>query len=88
VRRAIFLVAIVVVMVAIVGMSVAPVPVLRLFTLVGPREFVRVPVVFYEEPTPGAVLVVVPVVIVLVLFVVDAILPIVIVLRCGRSDHG
>jgi hypothetical protein len=63
---------IVVVMIAIIGMSVAPVPVLRLLPLVRSGEFVRIPVVFHEVSIPGAVLVVVPVVIILVVFIVDA----------------
>jgi hypothetical protein len=85
---ALVLVAVVVAMFAIVGVSVTPVPVLRLLALVGLGEFVRIPVVFGEIDAPGAVLVVVPIVIVLVLFVVDAILPVVIVLRCGHGHDG
>ena len=59
-------------MIAIVGMGVAPVPVLRLLPLIGLLIFVGVPVVFGKVLTPGAIFVVVPVVIILVLFIVDA----------------
>jgi len=65
-------VPIVVVMISIIGMSVAPGPILRLFALVCLGEFVRIPVVFGEVVVPGAILVVVPVVIILVMTIVDA----------------
>jgi hypothetical protein len=87
-RKVIFLVPIIVAMVAIVGMSVAPVPVGGLLAPVGSGIFVRLAVIFREVSVPGAILVVVPVVIVLVLFVVDAILAVVVVLRRGCGDQG
>jgi len=67
------LVAVVVVMFSIaVRMRVAPVPVIRLLPLARPLVLMRVPVVFGKIDAPGAVLVVIPVVIVLVVPVVDA----------------
>jgi len=78
-------------MVAIVGMRVAPVPILRLLPLVGSGVFVGLAVIFREVLIPGAILIVVPVVIVLVLTVVDAVLTVVIVLRRARAaimDRG
>ena len=74
-------------MIAIVGMGVAPVPVLRLLPLIGLCVFVSVSVVFGEVLTPGAVFVVVPVVIILVLFIVDADLD-ADFLRSGRGHEG
>src|ERR1700685_3058141 len=62
----------VVVVVVMIGMSVAPVPVFRLLVLVRLRVFVSIPVVFCEVLVPGAILVVVPVVIILVMTIVDA----------------
>jgi hypothetical protein len=64
--------ALVPIVVVMVGMSVPPVPVLRLLPLVRLRVFVRMPVVFREIGAPRAVLVAVPVVVVLVVFVVYA----------------
>ncbi len=52
-------------------MGVAIIPVFRLFPLAHLREFVRIPVVLRKVLAPGAVFVVIPVVIVLVLFIVD-----------------
>src|ERR1700733_15217492 len=77
----------VVVVVVMIGMSVAPVPVFRLLVLVRLRVFVSIPVVFCEVLIPGAILVVVPVVIILVLFVVDADLNAGL-LWCGRGHDG
>src|ERR1017187_6166205 len=81
------LVLIVVAMISIIGMSMAPVPVLRLLLLFRLGIFVRIPVVFAEVLVPGAILVVVPVVIILVLSIVDADLNVGL-LRCGCCDHG
>lgn len=53
-------------------MGVAPVPVFRLFLAVRLNIFVMISVVFDEELSPGAIFVVVPVVIVLVVPVIDA----------------
>lgn len=82
--RANCLVVVGIAMISIIGMSMAPGPVLRLLLLVGLRVFMRIPVVFCEVLVPGAILVVVPVVIILVLLIVDADLN-ARILRCG---HG
>jgi len=74
-------------MIGMIGMGVAPVPVLRLLLLVRLRVFVRIPVVLDEELAPGAILVVVPVVIILVVLIVDANLNVG-VLRCGHGHDG
>ena len=58
----------------IIWMSVAPIPVLPLLPLVRLREFVRILVVFRLVLPPGAIFVVIPVVIILVAPVVDSIL--------------
>ena len=52
-------------------MIMAPLPVLRLLPLVSLSEFVGIPVVLRQVLSPGAIFVVVPVVIVLVVFIVD-----------------
>lgn len=70
-----------------IGMGVTPVPVLRLLLLVRLRVFVRIPVIFDQELVPGAILVVVPVVIILVIFIVDPDLN-ASVLRCGNGHDG
>ena len=66
------LVPIVVAVIAVVRMSMAPIPVLRLFLFPRPGIFVRLAVVFAEVLVPGSILVVIPVVIVPVTSVVDA----------------
>jgi hypothetical protein len=52
-------------------MSVTPIPVLRLLSLVRLREFVRIPVVFGKVLAPGVILVVIPIVIILMVPIVD-----------------
>ncbi len=59
-------------MISIVGMGMSPVPVLRLLASVGLRVFASIPVVFGKVLVPGAILVVVPVVIILVLSIIDS----------------
>ena len=54
-------------------MAVAPIPVFGLLLLVRLRVFVGFPVVFRQELPPGAIFVVIPVVIVLVIGVIDAV---------------
>ena len=49
----------------------APVPVFILLALLGMSVFVRVPVVFHQECSPRAILVLIPIVIVLVISIVD-----------------
>ena len=63
--------ALVPVVISIIGMRVAPVPVLRLLFLVRSGVFVRTSVVLGEVCAPSAIFVVVPIVIILVVFVVD-----------------
>jgi len=60
-------------------MSVAPIPVLRLLLVVRLREFVRTLVVFRKILPPGAIFVVIPVVIILVALIVDSTL-------CGAME--
>ena len=60
------------IIVVLIGMGVAPVPILRLFFSVRLGVFVVISVVFDEKLSPGAILVVIPVVIVLVVSIVDA----------------
>jgi hypothetical protein len=67
-------------------MGVAIIPVFRLLPLARPREFVRISVVLVKVLPPGAVFVVIPVVIVLVLSIVDSELNAGL-LRC-RSGHN
>ena len=66
-----------------IWMIVAPVPVLRLFLPIRLRVFVRIPVILGEVRSPGAIFIVVPVVIILVAFIVHADLNA--FLRCGRG---
>jgi hypothetical protein len=62
----------VVTLLVLIWMSVAPIPVLRLLLLVRFREFVGTLVVFRKELPPGAIFVVIPVVIILVALIVDS----------------
>lgn len=55
-----------------IWMIMAPIPVLRLFLPIRPLVFVSIAVVFGEVLSPGAVLVAIPVVIILVASIVDA----------------
>jgi hypothetical protein len=55
-----------------VGMAVAIIPVVRLFLPIGLSEFVRLLVIFRKVSSPGLVLVIIPVVVVLVISVVDS----------------
>jgi hypothetical protein len=54
-----------------VRMAVAIIPVVRLFLPIGLGEFVRLLVILREVESPGLVLAIVPVVVVLVITVVD-----------------
>src|SRR5580693_552787 len=74
-------------MIGMIGMGVTPVPVLRLLLLVCLCVFVRISVVLDQELAPGAILVVIPVVIILVVFIVDPDLNAG-VLRCRRGHNG
>src|ERR1035437_7371730 len=56
----------------IIWMVVAPIPVLRLLRLWRLLEFVRLLLVFREVLPPGAIFVVIPVVIILMVFIVDS----------------
>jgi len=58
-------------------MTVAPIPVFGLLLLVRLRVFVGFPVVLRQELPPGAIFVVIPVVIVLVIAVIDAVVVVV-----------
>ena len=69
-----------------VRMSVAPLPVLRLLFLVGLGKFVGTSMVFREVLPPGAIFVVIPVVIVLVILIVNADLN-ASLLRYGNGHH-
>src|ERR1700688_1732915 len=71
----------------VIWMRVAVIPVLRLLLLVRLRVFARILVVLGTVLPPGFIFVVVPVVIILVLFVVDAVL-IVILLRYGDGHNS
>ena len=53
-------------------MGVAPIPVLRLLSLLRPSVFVGLLVIFDKESPPRAVLVTVPIMVVLVFPIVDA----------------
>jgi hypothetical protein len=64
----------------------AVIPVLRLLLLVRLRVFVRTLVIFRQELPPGVIFVVIPVVIILVLFIVDAVL-IAALLRYGAGHN-
>src|SRR5229473_2156728 len=62
----------VVTLLVVIWMGVAIIPVIRLLPLARLREFVRIPVLCRKVLPPGAIFVVVPVVIVLVLSIVDS----------------
>jgi len=62
----------VVTLLVVIWMRMAIIPVSRLLPLVRLREFVRIPMVFRKVLPPGAIFVVIPVVIVLVLSIVDS----------------
>jgi hypothetical protein len=76
----------VVTLLVVIGMGVAIIPVFRPLPLARLREFVRVPVVLRKVLPPGAIFVVVPVVIILVLLIVKPELNVGL-LRC-RSGHN
>ena len=59
-------------MLVFVWMSVTPIPVSRLLLLVRFRVIVRILVIFRKVRAPGAIFVVVPVVIVLMVSIVDS----------------
>jgi len=63
-------------------MGVTPIPVLRLFFPAGLREFMILAVLFRQESRPSLLFVVVPLMVILVISIVDA------VLRCGSGQHG
>jgi len=71
----------------LVRMCVPPIPVFRLFFPVGLREFMRFPVILCIEAHPRAVLILIPVVIVLVLSIINAIFMIAIVILL-RPTHS
>jgi len=68
-------------------MAVAVIPVFGLLLLVRLRVFVGFPVVFRQELPPGAIFIVIPVVIILVVPIVDS-LVLAVVLRCGDGHNG
>jgi hypothetical protein len=70
-----------------VWMSMAPIPVVRLLLPVRLREFARILVIFREVLPPGAIFVVIPVVIILVVSIIDANLNVGL-LRYGAGHNG
>src|SRR5580692_4080222 len=71
----------------VVGVRMAPIPVIRLFSLAGPREFMVLLMVVAQVDSPTVVLVVIPVVVVLVPGIVDADLNAV-VIRSGGGHNS
>jgi hypothetical protein len=78
----------------VVGMGMAPIPVIGLFSLAGLGEFMGFFVIVGQVDPPGIVLAIVPVVVVLVVGIIDSDLDAV-VIRCGggqsrqgRCDSG
>jgi hypothetical protein len=67
----------------LIRMAVAPIPVFGLLLLVRLRVFVGFSVVFRQELPPGAIFLVIPVVIILVILIVNAFVFIVLLRRAG-----
>ena len=76
----------VVTLLVVIWMGVAIIPVIRPLPLARLREFVRIPVLCRKVLPPGAIFVVVPVVIVLVVFIVISELNVGL-LRCRSGDN-
>jgi hypothetical protein len=71
----------------LIPMFMPPPPVFRLFLPAGLCEFMRLPVIFRVEADPRAVLMLIPIVIVLVLSIVNAIFMIAVVILL-RPSHS
>jgi hypothetical protein len=71
----------------VVGVGMSPIPVIRLLSLAGLREFMVLLVVVTQVDTPRVILVVIPVVVVLVPGIVDADLNAV-VIRSGSGHNS
>ena len=65
-----------------IRVGVTPIPILRLLFPVRLREFMVLPVFFRKEPPPSVFLVVIPLMVILVIPVINA------VLRCGGGHDG
>ena len=70
----------------LVWMGMAPIPVIGLFSLAGPREFVGLFVIVGQVDSPGVVLVIVPIMVILVIGIIDSDLNAV-VIRSGGGHN-
>jgi len=71
----------------LIRMAVAPIPIFGLFLLVRLRVFVGFPVVFRQELPPGAIFLVIPVVIILVILIINAVAFMVLLNRAGGQNR-